>query len=80
MFDLAAEYYDNFRPGYPKEIIETLVMNTRLNNTSRTLEIGAGSGKATDFFKNYGFSIKCIEPGENLVKNGNIKLFLASKK
>ncbi len=73
MFDKAAEYYDKFRPGYPKELIETMVEKTQLNDKSKTLEIGAGSGKATEYFKNYGFSIKCIEPGENLVKNGQIK-------
>lgn len=73
MFDKAAEYYDKFRPGYPNEIIEAMVMHTKLSKDSKTLEIGAGSGKATDFFKDYGFSIRCIEPGENLVKNGQIK-------
>lgn len=73
MFDKAAEYYDKFRPGYPREIIETLVDKTKLSEKSKTLEIGAGSGKATEYFKDYGFSIRCIEPGENLVKNGQIK-------
>lgn len=73
MFDKAAEYYDKFRPGYPKEIIETIIEKTKLSNNSKTLEIGAGSGKATEYFKDYGFSIRCIEPGKNLVKNGQIK-------
>lgn len=73
MFDKAAEYYDKFRPGYPKEMIETLVEKTQLMDCSKTLEIGAGSGKATEYFKDYGFSIRCIEPGENLVRNGRLK-------
>lgn len=73
MFDKVAEYYDKFRPGYPKEIIATMVAKTKLSNNSQALEIGAGSGKATDYFKDYGFLIRCIEPGENLVKNGQIK-------
>ena len=73
MFDMAAEYYDQFRPGYPKEIIETLVKKTQLRDHSNVLEIGAGSGKATDYFKEYGFHIRCIEPGVNLVKNGQMK-------
>lgn len=73
MFDKAAEYYDRYRPGYPKEIIEALVNNTNLNKDSSVLEIGAGSGKATELFKNYGFPIHCIEPGENLVRNGKNK-------
>lgn len=73
MFDKTAEYYDKFRPGYPKEMIETIVEKTQLIDCSKTLEIGAGSGKATEYFKDYGFSIRCIEPGENLVKNGQLK-------
>jgi SAM-dependent methyltransferase len=73
MFDRAAEYYDKFRPGYPYEIIEALVTHSHLNINSKTLEIGAGSGKATDYFKDYGFNIRCIEPGANLVKNGQLK-------
>lgn len=73
MFDKAAEYYDKFRPGYPKEIVTTLVEKTGLSGTSRVLEIGSGSGKATDYFKEYGFQIQCIDPGENLVKNGQLK-------
>ncbi len=73
MFDKAAEYYDKFRPGYPDEIIEAMVRHTNLNKDSKTLEIGAGSGKATEYLKDYGFSIRCIEPGENLVKNGKVK-------
>ncbi|WMJ87448.1 class I SAM-dependent methyltransferase [Anaerocolumna sp. MB42-C2] len=73
MFDKAAEYYDKFRPGYPNEIIEAMVINTGLIKDSKILEIGAGSGKATEYLKNYGFTIRCVEPGENLVKNGRIK-------
>lgn len=73
MFDKAAEYYDRYRPSYPNEIIEALVNNANLNKDSKTLEIGAGSGKATELFKDYGFSIHCIELGENLVRNGKIK-------
>lgn len=73
MFDKAAEYYDKFRPGYPVEIVEAMVLNTKLCKDSKTLEIGAGSGKATEHFNNFGFSIRCIDPGENLVRNGNIK-------
>lgn len=73
IFDKAADYYDKFRPGYPKEIIKTLIDHSQLTNESKVLEIGAGSGKATDYFKDYGFSIRCIEPGENLVKIGQMK-------
>lgn len=73
MFDQMAEYYDTFRPSYPGEIIDTIINTTRVNRNSKILEIGSGSGKATALFAPYDFDIYCIDPGENLVKNGRIK-------
>ena len=73
MFNQAADYYDKFRPSYPKEIINALINETKLSIGSRLLEIGAGSGKATELFINKGFEILCIEPGVDLVNIGNLK-------
>lgn len=73
MFDQTAEYYDKFRPSYPAEIIEKIISSANINSTSKVLEIGAGSGKATELFVHYNFDIHCVEPGENLVKKGKIK-------
>ena len=73
MFDQTAEYYDRFRPSYPIEIVNNIITRTSINYDSKLLEIGAGSGKATELFAPFKFNIYCIEPGENLVKNGKIK-------
>lgn len=72
-FDKAADYYDMYRPSYPKQVIQLLVERTHLHRQSKVLELGAGSGKATELLKNYGFSIKCVEMGENLVRQGQKK-------
>ena len=50
MFNQAAEYYDKYRPGYPEEIIDSLISVTGISNGSELLEIGCGSGKATEQF------------------------------
>ena len=71
MFNKAADYYDQFRPSYPKEIIDTLISETGIKENARLLEIGAGSGKATELFIDKGFEIRCIDPGKDLVKIGN---------
>ncbi|NCB04057.1 MAG: class I SAM-dependent methyltransferase [Clostridia bacterium] len=71
MFNLAADYYDKFRPSYPQEMIDILISETGIKANSKLLEIGAGSGKATELFTNKGFDILCIEPGKDLVKIGN---------
>ncbi len=44
-----------------------------MDHRSKILEIGAGSGKATELFVNKGLNITCIEPGENLALEGEKK-------
>ena len=73
MFNQMADYYDKYRPGYPQEIIDTLILKAALTPSSNLLEIGAGSGKATELFTGKGFNMLCIEPGADLVEIGNTK-------
>ncbi len=71
MFNQAADYYDRYRPSYPEDIIDIIIKETKIQKGSRLLEIGAGSGKATELFTGRGFDILCIEPGNELVNIGN---------
>lgn len=73
MFNLTADYYDKYRPSYPMEIIDELVTRTNISEGAELLEIGAGSGKATELLKDRGYNICCIEPGKDLVANGKAK-------
>jgi protein-L-isoaspartate O-methyltransferase len=73
MFNLAADYYDRYRPGYPNEIIQTLIGETAIGEQSVLLEIGAGSGKATERLAGIHCSICCVDPGAELVARGNIR-------
>jgi ubiquinone/menaquinone biosynthesis C-methylase UbiE len=73
MFNQMADYYDTFRPSYPAATIQEIVSIANLSKASRVLEIGAGSGKATAQFAEYGFEMLCLDPGEDLVKIGNEK-------
>ena len=85
MFDQMADYYDKYRPSYPSETITAIIDKASLTTGSKILEIGAGSGKATEQFADFGFEIVCIEHGEDLVKKGNERFqskdikFIASK-
>lgn len=72
-FDAAAEYYDVFRPDYPPELIDCIERESALGPRSRILEIGAGSGKASELFLNRGFELLCIEPGSRLAELGSRK-------
>ena len=72
-FDEAADYYDKYRPSYPKELIEKIISHSNLMDNAKILEVGSGSGKATELFLNKGYSLTCIEPGKNLVAIGEKK-------
>lgn len=71
MFNQAAEYYDKYRPGYPQEIIDLLISVTEITKGADLLELGCGSGKATEQLTGNGFNILGIDPGEDLVRIGN---------
>lgn len=69
-FNKAADYYDQYRPGYPQEIVDVILRETGIKSGSKIVEIGAGSGKATELFAGRDFDILCIEPGRDLAKIG----------
>jgi SAM-dependent methyltransferase len=73
-FDRVAEIYDAFRPDYPEELVKAILRKSRIPDGGKILEVGSGTGKATLPFARRGYSILCIEPGENLarVAQGNL--------
>lgn len=72
-FNATADYYDIYRPSYPAALIDCLEENTKLGMESAILEIGAGSGKASELFFDRGYELVCIEPGPQLAEMGRIK-------
>jgi SAM-dependent methyltransferase len=65
-FDTVADLYDLHRPSYPPELIDAILELTGIPPAGKILEIGSGTGKATLLFAQPGYSILCVEPGENL--------------
>lgn len=66
LFNEIAELYDSIRPGYSDEIIETIVVFSRIPPAGRILEIGCGTGQITLPFARRGYAILGLEPGDNL--------------
>jgi SAM-dependent methyltransferase len=66
-FDALAAPYERMRPGYPPALIERVLDFARLSPGARLLEIGTGTGKATEPFARRGFRVLGLEPGANLV-------------
>ncbi|WP_157794098.1 class I SAM-dependent methyltransferase [Paenibacillus donghaensis] len=69
-FDEVADTYDVYRPSYPPELINTIISAAALEPESKLLEIGAGSGKASELFLERGYGLLCIEPGQQLAELG----------
>lgn len=65
-FDIDAELYHASRPHYPSELFETLIDTTKLDKNAHLLEIGIGTGQATQPLAKQGYKITTIELGKNL--------------
>jgi SAM-dependent methyltransferase len=73
-FEAAAAIYDRARPAYPEELFDDLVRLARLRPTSRLLEVGCGTGKATLPLARRGFAIVCLELGAELARRARANL------
>lgn len=68
-FDKVASEYDKIRPKYPKEVFQYIIEYSSIKNNDNILEIGCGTGQATDGFVNLDYkNITCIELGKELAK------------
>jgi SAM-dependent methyltransferase len=67
LFESSALDYDQFRPSYPDKIINELVSLSNLRSSSRLLEVGCGTGKATVRLAARGYLIDCVDPGKSLI-------------
>lgn len=65
-FDRQADAYDRARPPYPDALYDALRRAGVLRGGARVLDVGAGSGQATETFARAGASVTAIEPGPAL--------------
>jgi SAM-dependent methyltransferase len=65
-FDDVAQLYEEIRPGYPAQLFEDIVSLSGIPQEGRILEVGCGPGKATIPFAKRGYTMLCLELGENL--------------
>ncbi len=66
-FNTAATLYEEVRPGYPEALIRDVVNLSGLNDHSRILEVGCGTGKATQPFAERGYELVCLDIGTDLI-------------
>ncbi len=72
IFDQVSESYLDARPEYPKElyddVLKILFGDDSYGQLDNVLEVGSGSGQATQKLSEFSQSLDCIEPGVNFVK------------
>jgi trans-aconitate methyltransferase len=65
-FSAQATDYDRHRPRYPGGVVDDMVAMAGLSVRSRVIEIGAGTGIATEMLVERGLSVTAIEPASAL--------------
>jgi SAM-dependent methyltransferase len=60
-FGTVAQAYERFRPGYPVELVDTVLAYAG-RPIGTALEIGAGTGKATRLFAGRGIAVTATDP------------------
>src|SRR5262249_28261601 len=66
VFGRAAASYAEGRPGYPERVYEILRDRCGVGPTSRVVEIGPGTGQATERLVASGATVTAVEPSEDL--------------
>ncbi len=58
--------YEEARPGYSDALFRDIIQLSNINENSRLLEIGCGTGQATEAFVKAGYELIGVELGKNL--------------
>jgi SAM-dependent methyltransferase len=65
-FGEVADLYDQVRPSYPDALVDDVVELSGVAASGRALEVGAGTGKATEMFARRGVAVHAIEPSAEM--------------
>lgn len=66
-FSKVIKDYDTARPGYPKELYDKVISFSGIGKDATILEVGAGTGQATDLFLEGNFRFDLLEVSEEQV-------------
>lgn len=66
-FNAVAELYDQARAGYPQALFDDLMAFANLSADDAVLEVGCGTGKATEEFARRGLNVVALEPGPDMI-------------
>ena len=61
-----AEYYATCRPGYPDDVIEYLRRDASLDSQAVVVDVGSGTGLASQLFLRHGHAVHGVEPNPEM--------------
>jgi len=65
-FNLVPDLYDQIRPDYPLPVLQQIEEYAHLNPAARIVEVGPGTGQASEYFVNRGYCFLGVELGADL--------------
>lgn len=60
-FDKVIELYDYARPCYPLQLYQDIIEYSKVDNNSKILEVGAGTGQSTSYWVKNNYCITALE-------------------
>jgi SAM-dependent methyltransferase len=73
-FNQVAELYDQARAGYPQALYDDLMALANLSAGDAVLEVGCGTGKATEEFARRGLNVVALDPGPEMIAGARRRL------
>ena len=70
LFSSAADYYAQYRPGYPQSLVDALAARAGLDGTQRVLDVGCGTGQLTIPLARHAQAVVAIDPVAGMLARG----------
>jgi SAM-dependent methyltransferase len=70
LFSSAVDYYAQYRPAYPQDLVDALAARAGLDGTQRVLDIGCGTGQLTIPLARHAQAVVAIDPVPGMLARG----------